>query len=163
MVDYFNFENKDLDFPFYNNNPKISKLKWLLLFVVLFIGLILQGLFRSQTLGGIIGLALILVVLFYTLDWDYKKIFQKPSRNDILLAIGLFISYIIYAIVMTNILDYFALSSTSSNPLGITITLDSTIALFPALMIEELLKFIPFSLLLTVLYKFTNNRKYLLL
>ena len=60
---------------------------------------------------------------------------------------------------MTNILDYFALSSTSSNPLGITITLDSTIALFPALMIEELLKFIPFSLLLTVLYKFTNNRK----
>ena len=159
MVDYFNFENKDLDFPFYNNNPKISKLKWLLLFVVLFIGFILQGLFRSQTLGGIIGLALILVVLFYTLDWDYKKIFQKPSRNDILLAIGLCISYIIYAIFMTNILDYFALSSTSSNPLGITITLDSTIALFPALMIEELLKFIPFSLLLTVLYKFTNNRK----
>ncbi|MBE6493686.1 MAG: hypothetical protein E7Z84_03640 [Methanosphaera stadtmanae] len=159
MVDYFNFENKDLDFPFYNNNPRISKSKWLLLFIVLFVGLIISGLFSSQTLGAIIGLVIILLGLFYTLDWDYEKIFQKPGRKDVLLAIELFVCYIIYAIIMSSLLDFLSLSSTATNPLGITVTLDTTLSLFPFLMIEELLKFIPFSLALTVIYKFTNNRK----
>ena len=36
-IDWFKFENKDYDFPFYNN-PKISKIGWAVLFFALLAG-----------------------------------------------------------------------------------------------------------------------------
>ena len=42
MDDYFKFENKDLDFPVYKKNPHFSKKAWIILFILMFIGLLLS-------------------------------------------------------------------------------------------------------------------------
>ena len=38
MTDWFKFEKKDIDFPFYNKNPYISKGGWIILFIALIMG-----------------------------------------------------------------------------------------------------------------------------
>ena len=101
-IDWFKFENKDLDFPIYKKNPHISKRGWIVLFIALAIGYVfVQG---SQIWQGIISCIVLIVPVLYFLKWDYKAIFQKPALKDVALAVGLFIAYILYAYVMTIIL-----------------------------------------------------------
>jgi hypothetical protein len=40
-ISWFNFENKDRDFPFYKKNPHVPKWGWIVLFIAMLFGLIL--------------------------------------------------------------------------------------------------------------------------
>lgn len=99
-----------------------------------------------------------IVPVLYFLKWDYKAIFRTPARRDILLAVGLFIGYFVYAMVMEAILKQFGIVSNGPiNQESVTVmTLFTSIF---SLMGEEFLKFIPFMFFLRVIYKFSNNRK----
>ena len=153
-IDWFKFENKDLDFPIYKNNPHISKKGWIVLFIALAIGYVfVQG---SQIYHGIISCIILIVPVLYFLKWDYKAIFQKPTLKDVALAVGLFIAYILYAYVMTLILSNFGIAGNSE---GSAITFMSIPPLIFSLMGEEFIKFITFIFFMRILFKYSDNRK----
>ena len=115
---------------------------WIVLFVAFVLGTLLS--LSDQLHITILCCIVFIVPVLYFLKWDYKAIFRMPSRKDILLAVALFVGYIIYALFMDSILGYFGIGLITS--------------LF-SLMGEEFIKFIPFMFLLRVIYKFSNNRK----
>lgn len=90
-VDWFKFENKDYDFPFYNNNPKISKIGWLVLFFALFVAMLLQAFSESELLGGFLFCAVTLIAILYYLRWDIKAIIRKPKAKEVGLAVLLLV------------------------------------------------------------------------
>ncbi|ADC46596.1 hypothetical protein mru_0745 [Methanobrevibacter ruminantium M1] len=155
-IDWFKFEDRDYDFPFYKKNPHISKMGWLVLFFVFIIGSILS---MSDKLSYSILCCIVFIVpVLYFLDWDYKAIFRKPSLKDIALAVALFIGYLIYAIIMGAILESVGIVSSGIIDPG---SIDWTVLIKSvfSLMGEEFIKFLPFIFFLRVLYKYTDNRK----
>lgn len=152
--DFFKFENKDKDFPIYKNNPHVSKAAWIVLFLLLIPGILLIS--DSSILSSIMSCLVILVPLLYFLNWDYALLFNKPKPKDILLAVALFIGYIVYSLVIMAVISPLNLSS------AIVDTQTSLMVIPPmaiSLMTEELIKFIPFMFFLRLFYKYSGNRK----
>ena len=155
-IDWFRFENKDLDFPFYRKNPHIPKWGWIVLFITVPIGLLLT--ISSKIPILIVSCLILIVPVLYFLKWDYRAIFQKPKPKDIALAVALFVGYILYALLMSTVLEYFGI--TGGNLMGSeSVTLMTVVSMFFSLMSEEFIKFIPFMFFLRLLYKYTENRK----
>ena len=154
--DRFKFEDKERDFPFYKGNPLLSKKAWIVLLILLIFGSLFGG--GSTIHGSIIILIIMILPLLYYLNWDYQALFQKPKAKDILLAIGLFVGYLVYAVAMSVLLERFGLTGGQLIEQS-TVTFLSIIPLIFSLMTEEIIKLIPFLLLLRIFYKYTDNRK----
>lgn len=155
-IDWFKFEDKKLDFPFYKKNPHIPKWGWIVLFIVLPIGLLFA---MSTELHFVILSCIVLIVpVLYFLKWDYKAIFQKPTLKEIGLAVALFVGYIIYSLAMTIVLENFGIVSSGLLEDG-SITLMTMVTSIFSIMGEEFVKFIPFIFFLRLFFKFTENRK----
>lgn len=157
-IDYFKFENNDLDFPVYKKNPYIPKSGWIVLIIAMIVGFLMQGLSGNEMIDSILFCFIVLIPLLYYLKWDFKALFQKPKAKEIGLAVALFAGYLIYSFAMGSVLDYFSLTGTSTLE-GISITWASIPPLLFSLMGEELIKLIPFLLFLRIFYKYSNNRK----
>ena len=71
----------------------------------------------------------------------------------------MFAGYILYAICVGSILDYFDLSGVQQSADSMGITLESTIGLIFSMMGEELIKFIPLMFFMRIIYKYSQNRK----
>lgn len=151
--------DKTRDFPYYNSNPRMSKKGWatlLILIPVVFIVYMVISAF-SEILGGAVFCFGLLIPLLYFSDWNYKLIFHKPTRNEIILAVVMFVGYLIYSISIDYVLEIMGLMS--SSPVMPDIDYISLISLIFSMMGEELLKFIPLMFLMRVIYKFSANRK----
>lgn len=81
-----------------------------------------------------------------------------PSRRDFLLVVALFVGYMVYALVMSTILEQFGIVSSGVIDPD-TINVFSIVTSIFSIMGEEFLKFIPFMFFLRVAYKYSNNRK----
>lgn len=160
MGDFFNFEKKGIDFPFYNHIPEITKSRWLLLLISIPIATLVYGLdiFGSEFISSILFCLIMLIPLLYVANWDYKLFFQKPTTRELGLAVLLFIGYMLYSIIM----DYVLLSptGTTSPDLVSTINIEMLVSLIFSMMAEELTKFIPFIFLMRVFFKYSENRKF---
>ena len=155
-IDRFKFEDKDYDFPFYDKNPYVPKWGWIVLFFVFLVGSVLT---MSEKLSAAILCCIVFIVpVLYFLNWDYKAIFRKPSHRDIILAVALFIGYIIYAMIMSTILEQVGIVGGGLVEEG-SVTIMTIFKAIFSLMGEEFIKFIPFIFFLRVIYKYTSNRK----
>ncbi len=155
-IGWFNFEKKDLDFPFYRKNPHVPKWGW-----IIFVPLILLGfLFTAgeSVLSGIISCLILVVPVLYFLKWDYKAIFQKPTLREVGLAVALFVGYMIYATVVSAALGYVGITTDGTVEQS-SINLMYILASVFSLMGEEFMKLIPFLFFMRVIFKYTNNRK----
>ena len=155
-TDWFKFEDKDYDFPFYKKNPYIPKWGWVVLFLAFLIGFFLSVYVKIHF--SILGCIVLIVPVLYFLKWDYNAIFRIPSRRDLVLIVALFVGYMIYAVAIGALLDQIGIvSSGTVDPTSIDVmTLVNSIF---SILGEEFIKFIPFMFLLRVIYKYTNNRK----
>ena len=155
-TDWFKFEDRDYDFPFYNKNPYIPKWGWVVLFIVWFMGFFLAV--SDKLHFALMGCIVLIVPVLYFLKWDYKAIFRKPSRRDLLLVVALFAGYMIYSLAIGMVLEQIGIVSsgtvdpTSVGAMILVITVFNVLG-------EEFIKFIPFMFLLRVIYKYSNNRK----
>lgn len=160
MSEFFRFEDASRDFPYYKHNPKISRTAWivlLLLIPVAFIAYAIIGL-ESEFIGSLLFCLILLIPLLYYSNWDYSLIFRKPTKGEIKLAVLLFIGYMIYAIVVGEILDLITQTSeVTADYLGVSI--ESLISLVFSMMGEELIKFIPLMFFMRLFYKYTQKRK----
>ena len=76
---------------------------------------IFGGIFSSDIIGGLAFCLTMLVPLLYFSNWDYGLMFRKPTRNEIILAVLMFIGYMIYSILMGSFLDVLGLSGIESS------------------------------------------------
>ena len=150
------------DFPYYKNNPRISKKGWLLLLFMVPVALISYDLssymFNSDIMGSLVFCLLLLIPLLYLSNWDYGLIFYRPTRDEIILAVLMFIGYMIYSIIVGSILEGYGLSGMTGSAETMGITLETTIGLIFSMMGEELVKLIPLMFFMRFVYKFSNNK-----
>lgn len=155
-IDRFKFEDDGYDFPFYNKNPYIPKWGWIVLFFTFILGMVLS--ISSHLPVSILCCVVFIVPVLYFLKWDYRAIFRMPSRKEILLAVALFVGYMIYATIMEVILGQFGIVSSGTVDVNSIDAMTLITSIF-SLMGEAFIKFIPFMFFLRVIYKFSNNRK----
>lgn len=154
---YFQYDDTR-DFPYYNHNPRISKKAWIALLLSVPIAYIAYVASMSDELvSSILFCFIMLIPLLYFSKWDYKLLFKKPTRNEILLAALMFIGYMTYAILMGAALEYIGVPSASGAE-DSTYNIISLISLVFSMMGEELLKFIPLMFFMRLFFKFSNNR-----
>ena len=150
------------DFPYYKNNPRISKKGWLLLLFMVPVALISYDLssliFNSDIIGSLIFCLLLLIPLLYLSKWDYGLLFYRPTRDEIILAVLMFVGYMVYSIIVGSLLDSYGLSGMDGSAETMGITLETTIGLIFSMMGEELVKLIPLMFFMRFIYKFSNNR-----
>ena len=150
------------DYPFYKNNPRLSKLAWFILLLTVPIAFLVSDYIYiySEFVSSLVFCLIMLIPLLYFSKWNYNLMFHKPTRNEILLGVLMFIGYIIYSEIVGDILYAFYLvggGGGTAESLGIT--LESMVGLIFSLMGEELVKFIILMFFLRLLYKYTENRK----
>lgn len=147
------------DFPYYKHNPRISKTAWIILLLLIPISLLVYSLIptQSELIASIVFCMVLLIPVLYFSNWDYRLLFKKPGRNEIILAVLMFAGYIIYSLIIGTILDAANLSGTGLDE-ALVINLESTVALIFSIMAEELIKFIPLMFFLRLFYKYTDNR-----
>lgn len=95
------------DFPYYNHNPRIPKTGWIVLLLTVPISYLLYLIIGrySEIAGSIVFCFTMLIPLLYYSKWDYTLLFHKPSRNEIILAVLMFAGYIIYSLIVGEILE----------------------------------------------------------
>ena len=65
MTDWYKFEKKDIDFPFYNKTPYISKGGWIILFIALIMGFLFT--IGDGVLSALISCLIIVIPVLYFL------------------------------------------------------------------------------------------------
>lgn len=83
---FFKFEREGVDFPFYRNNPKLTKLEWILLLISVLISSLylfyLHLIFTSPCLSWICFLLPIFIILGIC-RFNSALIFKKLTKKDI--------------------------------------------------------------------------------
>ena len=139
------------DFPYYNENPKMSKIGWLVLLICIPVAYYANGfvsVFSNEIIGSISFLLILLIPLLYFSNWDYSLFFQKPTKNEFILAVLMCLAYIVYSSILTNLLGTWGIPDVGNSNANIV----TIVSLIFSMMAEELIKFIPLMFLLRVLF-----------
>ena len=152
-----NLDN-DRDFPYYNEIPRMSKIGWLVLLICIPVSYFASGFvsgLSNDVIGSIFFLLILLVPLLYFSNWDYSLFFQKPTRNEFILAVSMALAYFAYSTVFTILLNANGIPDVTKADANVV----ALISLVFSMMAEELIKFIPLMFLLRVFFKYTSNRR----
>ncbi|WP_296878640.1 type II CAAX prenyl endopeptidase Rce1 family protein [uncultured Methanobrevibacter sp.] len=152
-----NLDN-DRDFPYYNEIPRMSKIGWLVLLICIPVSYFASGFISglsNDVIGSIFFLLILLVPLLYFSNWDYSLFFQKPTRNEFILAVSMALAYFAYSTVFTILLNANGIPDVTKADANVV----ALISLVFSMMAEELIKFIPLMFLLRVFFKYTSNRR----
>ena len=152
-----NLDN-DRDFPYYNEIPRMSKIGWLVLLICIPVSYFASGFISglsNDVIGSIFFLLILLVPLLYFSNWDYSLFFQKPTRNEFILAVSMALAYFAYYTVFTILLNANGIPDVTKADANVV----ALISLVFSMMAEELIKFIPLMFLLRVFFKYTSNRR----
>ncbi|MCQ2963949.1 MAG: hypothetical protein MJ203_00040 [archaeon] len=160
--DRFSFERESADFPFYKANPKLSKLDWILILVIILIFLFYTQLTPVPCIRWVVLLLPIIVTLIIS-RFKISLIFKKLTKKDIPLIFKLTILSMISVFllcVITSWINFPPDESLNAVSFGLSVEyLLQTVKLAFCLVDEELFKFFVFILSLAVFYKLSNNRK----
>ena len=161
MNELLKFEREGFDFPFYKDG--LSKNQWIALILGFLINAImvifsLQIKAISPVLFAVLFAVIPTIAFAYASKGDFSLILKKPVKKDIWLIIKMIILSYIFAFLVGIIIHAFGLSF--SRHMGFEV---NGILLYITLAIqlwgEELLKFLLFIILFTLLIKYGNSRK----
>lgn len=157
----FKFLNDGIDFPFYNDIPKLSSGEWLLLVgaVVLMI-LMLTVIPMSETIFPIAVCLVMLLPALYICKGNYGIFFKRPKLRDFLTIILCLVGYYVYVIMITVILKSIGYSMAANSVLTSfqTPSIFLIVSTLLQLVGEEFFKIFILLIVMYVVYKFTNNR-----
>lgn len=168
MSDFFKFEEREFDFPFYNGIPSLSKVDWF----IFLLAPILMIVFSSTNTRAIPLINLIptdfyplvyflvtFIPVAYVCKGKLGLFFKKLKINDFKIIIICFFAYFIYSAIIVSILSICGVNA-SPNPITEeTITLTGFIFLLIQLLGEEFFKVSLFILGMALFYHFTKDRK----
>ena len=150
MNDFFKFEDRDLDFPFYNGKPLMSLIEWLILIlaIIVYVALVFGAFnfipgFSQSILSDILPTVVLLLAACYCWRGKLGLIFRKPELKDLKVIILCFVGYIIFSAVMNIMLGSLGMTgksaaSVSAPSAGQTVL--SAIIIYFSLIGEELFK-----------------------
>ncbi|MDK2564336.1 CPBP family intramembrane metalloprotease [Romboutsia sedimentorum] len=156
--DFFKFENKDVDFPFYNDdNFNFTGLQSLFLIIISIGAPILLQLgskFIPDFIEPFIDIVLPLGAFMLVVKSDWTKLFKKVRFKDVLLAFGvLVVNLIVSGIVGIIVLKFIGAEANPAAKAMQANTMFENIIFFlkivPMLIGEELMTIIPFLVILT--------------
>lgn len=162
LKEKFNFLEDGVDFPFYNDIPKLSTAEWILLLIPVIIMLILLSVpeLRNDYKPVIIFLIMIIPAL-YVCKGDYSLFFKKLRKKDIPTIILCVIASFVYTIIILSILVGVFGMPVSGNSVLSQFSSPSVfliIGSFMQLLGEEFFKIFMLLIIMHVVYKLTNNR-----
>lgn len=159
--DFFEFEDKNTDFPFYNQKNLYDKTSLIILLssLFLFTFLILGPIKFYQGQEQIILFLITLISFLMITKCNFGYFFKKLSVNDLRLIILLYIGYQVYYLIIYFLLGVF--SYTTSSPIEYFIDMNLITLLLNLLQIiaEEFFRIFLFLVLLYYTYRYTENRK----
>ena len=94
--------------------------------------------FSNEIIGSISFLLILLIPLLYFSNWDYSLFFQKPTKNELILAVLMCLAYIVYSSILTNLLGTWGIPDVGNSNANIV----TIVSLIFSMMAEELIKFI---------------------
>ena len=162
LKEKFKFLEDGVDFPFYNDIPKLSAIEWIILLIPVIIMLILLSVPELRTEYNPIIIFLIMVIpALYVCKGDYSLFFKKLRKRDIPTIILCVIASLVYSIVIAYILANIFGIPISGNSILTKFTSPSVFLIITALMQllgEEFFKIFMLLIIMHVVYKSTNNR-----
>lgn len=162
MEDFFNFEEKEYDIPFYNNIPKLSKFEWglLALGLILFYVVLIVPIIASDEVNSLLFCLVLLVPTLYVLKGNWSLMFRKIRRNDITPILIVVFLQAAYSFGMLYILSLLGLASKAPvDAEAQTTTIISFLSMAIQLMGEELFKVILLILVMHIVYRFLNRKQ----
>ena len=160
MNDFFRFEDDNTDLPFYNDEPKLSKMDWALLMLaeILFLIPVFFSVEMSDEVFSLYLCLIVLLPIIYVSRGNLSLFFKKVKRENIKLIIICTILPFAYSMFMIFILEFLHISPQSAIE-PVPATLISAISMVVQLMGEELFKVILLIIAMAIIYHFTKNRK----
>lgn len=164
MTDYFKIERVKEDIPFYNGIPKLSAVGWIALiagFLIYFLlnrmHIILGEIF---TLFG--PLLIVLIPILYVCRGNYSLLFKRITKKDIAPIIIFTLLGLIYTLVALGIIGVTGIIQLEKIGFNFDeFIIKAGFLVFP-LFGEELFKIITLILSMSLLYRFSQNRKVIL-
>lgn len=160
-VDFFDFEDKNIDFPFYNEKSIFDKnaiiiiLSSLFLFTFLILGPI--KFFEGQE--QIILFLITIIPLLLLTKCNLGLFFRKISLNDLRLVIVSYIGYKIYYLIVYGLFQLTNYATTSSDIYFQNMDIFSLIINILQIFSEEIFRIFLLLILMYYLYKYTKDRK----
>ena len=162
LKDKFEFLEDGVDFPFYNDVPKLSGAEWLMLLlsVILMIAYItIKNMPFRENYFPLILFLLGVVPALYICKGNYGLFFKIPRLKDIKLILGCVIGNYLYVFIVALILLGLGIQTAAHAGSSAPVTLAHSINQLIQLWGEEFLKIFVLLLVMFGVYKFTNNRK----
>ena len=161
MSDFFKFENKECDIPFYNGKPLLSKFDWLLLILglILFEIPIIFPINMGSTVFSVYLCAVLLLPVLYVSHGKYDLFFKKLKLGDLKTIILTFICAYVYSMTILFILQKIGIASSHISKPGMHVSAINVFNMIVQLMGEELFKITILIIVMFLIYHFTKNRK----
>ena len=161
MDGFFKFEDENIDIPFYNGQPKLTKFEWILLIIaeILFLSPILLPIYIPNKILPFYLCLIILIPVLYVSRGNWNLFFKKIKRKDIKLIIACVILPYIYSMAMLGLLEYLKIAS--NQPIQPNhVSAFAIITTIIQLIGEEFFKIILLIIIMSLIYNFTKNRKH---
>ncbi len=163
LKEKFNLLEVGVDFPFYNDIPKLSTAEWLLLLipVIIMATIIAVPSIKTEYTPIIFGL-ITLIPALYVCKGNYSIFFKKPKKRDILTIILCLVGYYVYALGIGAILHFVFGYPVAGNAILTSFASPDAFLIISTLVQligEEFFKIFMLLILMYVVYKLTNNRR----
>lgn len=161
MSDFFKFEDKSIDIPFYNGKPELSLLDWLVLLtgLILFVGLLIVPIYIDGNLFSILLCLVLIIPVIYVTRGKLSLFFKKPKWGDLKLIFLCLMGYYIYTLAAVAVLTLNGIPTNANGILSADMNLIFWITVLIQLIGEELFKILILIIIMAVVYHFTRNRK----
>ena len=150
-----------IDFPFYNDIPKLSAVEWLL--VVLSVILCVSLIFILPVPEGYLGIFMFILTVIpalYICKGNYGLFFKKAGLKDFKTIILCLIAYYLYTLIVSLFLTYLGVSLSANAVLSSFQSPDLLLiaSTFIQLLAEEFFKIFILLFVMYAVYKLTDNR-----
>lgn len=154
----FEFLEDGVDFPFYNDIPKLSTKEWSILAVSAVIFIVLCCIELPKFIHALLYCFVLLIPALYICKGNYNLFFKKPRLKDFKTIILCFIGYLIYSIIIGFILTHFGYHVVGDSNGALATSMMFYVSLFIQLVGEELFKVFILLIVMYLVYKKTKNR-----
>ena len=162
LKDKFKFLDDGIDFPFYNDVPKLSTADWSIVLISVILVIITISLFSShQALKSVMIFLVTIIPALYICKRNYGLFFKRIRLKDIKTIILSFLGYILYVMLIATpilALMHYPLAGNGILPIAEQLSPTFIVTIFLQLMGEEFLKIFLLLLIMYAIYKSTGNR-----
>ncbi len=155
----FEFLEDGVDFPFYNDIPKLSTTVWPILAILVFLFAV-QAYTHAipQPYSYVYFFVIMVVPALYICKGNYGLFFKKLRRRDLKTIILCFLASLIFPMIMGGLLRAFGYPVAADSSVATTFSVVFVLANFVQLIGEEFFKVFLLLIIMYLVYKFTNNR-----